>query len=66
MYYEEQEIDGKWYFRCVPRGAWIEFSTDKYVAKIRELQTQVTSLEASVAIKEARLQFAEALEKIGC
>lgn len=40
MYYEERLINGKWYFKSLPRAEWIEMRGERLAKKLLSLQLQ--------------------------
>ena len=44
MYYEEAEMNGRWWWKSSPDGGWVELTIAMYVAKIKKLNKQIEEL----------------------
>jgi hypothetical protein len=50
MYYEEQIIDGKLYYRITPKGVWFPVNYAKLLDRLVEAENKVAELESKIKI----------------
>jgi hypothetical protein len=56
MYYAEQWIEGRLYYKHTPNGEWKEFSLEAYAKRVMEREKEILSLHADLEAEKAKGQ----------
>lgn len=45
MYYKEEWINGKLYWKASPNGEWVEFTKQQYVERLLKVESELKNLQ---------------------
>jgi len=56
MYYVEQWIEGRLYYKHTPDGDWKEFSLEMYAKRVMEREKEILSLHSDLEQEKSKAQ----------
>jgi tRNA(Ile2) C34 agmatinyltransferase TiaS len=50
MYYKEEWINGKLFWKATPNGEWVEFTKQQYIERCLKLETELKNLRVGAVM----------------